>query len=1288
MASKISELVVSLGLNTASFSQKISEVNRSMKLFDSQFKNSGAGVKNFEKSMAGLGAKLKNLNQHMDGARTKIKLYKDEINKTKTALEQNTSKMEKSRQKVADLKKQYEDSVKTLGRNAEATKKLKEEYTQAEVELNKHEKAVLNNSNRLKKLETDLNNTEADLKKFAEQAKATENQMKNLHFEQLSKKLEKVSGKFKKAGDQMIGMGKKMSIISGAIAGVGIGAIKTAADFEQGMAKVQAISGASGQDLEKLSEKAKEMGAKTKFSAIESAEALSYMAMAGWKTNDMLNGLEGIMNLAAASGEDLAMVSDIVTDALTAFGMQANQSAEFADVLAAASSNSNTNVAMLGESFRYAAPVAGALKYNVQDTAVALGLMANAGIKATQAGTALRTGLTNLAKPTKNMQKAMDKYGISLKDNKGHMKSMSQVMRDLREKLGKLDEQTKAATVAQIFGKEAMSGWLAIINASESDFVKLTNSIKDSSGASKEMADIMNKTAQGQLILLKSQLEGLAISVGEKLLPHVNNLIKKLSDLMTWFGNLSQSTQSTIVTIAGLTAAIGPLLIMFGSITKGLGSIIGLFGKAAGACAGMSTVMKGTTAATTGTVGGITKLVGAFVSLNPVVLGVTAAIAALAAGAVIYTTNNEVMSQSILKTTDEMTGFEKLLDQLNGGFSKSKAELQSMGLVYKDFNKNVSEEFKKKVEESTDKINKFTLEVEKVNFDKVLTKEESQGLKDRVTQMCDGAIATIKDKQKESNESMKKMFLDDNVLDKTEKDILSFLSRTSQSQITEINKLKGEIYKIWDNAVKGKRELNEQEIADVQSKVDRICQIELEAQGKNQEELLYAKNEFLARVQSIDLEGASKLMEEKAKLRDEERVKIESFYNTNIDLLKSKLSEANDEEKAKIQEKIEAAEKARDEKLKIESDLYQGYLQILAEKNPEILSQINMFNGEILTKQDLKKQEVLKKQAEELEGINEITESGYYELHNKTTNGWDKVIVTVDKSTGKITGILNTHTNQVGGYTDNICEDLKKQGREYKDSAQKADVAMRDINGATVKNGEIVQGALGKVIGKLQDVKKTGDHTKRGIIELNGTPIELEFHDNGTITNLDEIKSKMGNLPTFKKITVQIAATGKAIMDKVAGFFGARSAPSVQMPPVESYVPTSIKTPMTFGSYATKEIQPMTTGFSIDVPQALKDVNSGYQQVGSTFVKQITTTAKNSVGRKDQDITINGGAGSGDSETNKLLKKLVETMLNGGIVVQAPVYLNGRQIAMASSPYMDAEMKNLKLRKDRLGGNY
>ena len=297
------------------------------------------------------------------------------------------------------------------------------------------------------------------------------------------------------------GMQATADIMKGAaaaIGGLGAAAIKVGSDFESGMSKVAAISGASGKDLADLTEKAKEMGASTKFSATESAAAFEYMAMAGWKTEDMLNGIEGIMHLAAASGEDLATTSDIVTDAMTAFGLAADgtskvmengilkeipNASHFADILAQASSNANTNVGMMGETFKYVAPVAGALGYTAEDTAMAIGLMANAGIKSSQAGTALRSMMSRLTKPTKEVRIAMDALGVSLTDSDGSMKTLNEVMRDLREGFNGLSEAESAELASMLAGQEAMSGLLAIVNASEDDFSKLEDSIYNCDGA-------------------------------------------------------------------------------------------------------------------------------------------------------------------------------------------------------------------------------------------------------------------------------------------------------------------------------------------------------------------------------------------------------------------------------------------------------------------------------------------------------------------------------------------------------------------------------------------------------------------------------------------------------------------------------------------------------------------------------------------------------------------------------------------------------------------------------------
>lgn len=306
-----------------------------------------------------------------------------------------------------------------------------------------------------------------------------------------------------------------LAAISGGIIAGGTAAAQVGSSFEAGMSKVSAISGATGDALQSLTDKAKEMGAKTKFSASESAEALQYMSMAGWDTEDMLSGIDGIMSLAAADGLDLATTSDIVTDALTAFGMQASDSSHFADVLAKASSSANTNVSMLGESFKYVAPLAGTMGYSAEDVSVALGLMANASVKGSMAGTSLKTALSNLASPTQAMADVMSKYGISISDTKGNALPLIDVLKQLREKFGGLSETEQAAAASTLFGKEAMSGMLAIINASDADFNKLTDNIYNADGAAQSMADTMQDNLQGQITILKSALEGLGIEIYE-----------------------------------------------------------------------------------------------------------------------------------------------------------------------------------------------------------------------------------------------------------------------------------------------------------------------------------------------------------------------------------------------------------------------------------------------------------------------------------------------------------------------------------------------------------------------------------------------------------------------------------------------------------------------------------------------------------------------------------------------------------------------------------------------------
>lgn len=399
-----------------------------------------------------------------------------------------------------------------------------------------------------------------------------------------------------------VAVGNAITKVVDKVGSIGTAAVKVGMNFEAEMSKVASISGATGDEFQKLIDKAKEMGSKTKFSATESAQAMEYMAMAGWKTQDMVDGLKGIMDLAAASGEDLALTSDIVTDALTAFGLSASDSTHFADVLAKASSNANTNVAMMGETFKYVAPVAGALGYSVEDCSVAIGLMANSGIKAGQAGTSLRQMLSRLAKPTDEVQGAMDQLGVSLTDSAGNMKSLDTVMGDLRNGFKGLSKAEQAQLATSLAGQEAMSGLLAIVNASDGDFDKLKDSIYNCKDAAANMAAVAQDNLAGQITSLKSKAEGLGIafygsiqeplkelaSVGVKALEDLNNaytsngfvgfineignkvpLLQSFTDAIAGLAEKTKSMSTDELMNLGKTAAVlagaGPAISLFGS---------------------------------------------------------------------------------------------------------------------------------------------------------------------------------------------------------------------------------------------------------------------------------------------------------------------------------------------------------------------------------------------------------------------------------------------------------------------------------------------------------------------------------------------------------------------------------------------------------------------------------------------------------------------------------------------------------------------------------------------------
>ncbi|WP_432371405.1 phage tail tape measure protein [Staphylococcus chromogenes] len=534
----------------------------------------------FNRGITGLNRQMRMVSREMSANLSKFGRYDQSLEKSKVKVDGLTKRQQIQAQKVRELKNNYNQLSKETGENSAKTQAAAAKYNQAYAELNKYEQ--------------ELNQATSEMKALERQQQVLNTTMGKIgnKFSELGPRLQEIGGKM-----QSVGRNMSMYVSAPIVAGFGA-AVKKSIDFDDSMRKVKATSGATGSEFQQLRDKALEMGAKTKFSASESADALNYMALAGWDTKDMLGGIDGVMQLAAASGEDLGQVSDIVTDSLTAFGMKAKDSGHFADVLAQTSSKANTDVRGLGEAFKYAAPVAGALGYTVEDTSIAIGLMSNAGIKGEKAGTALRTMFTNLSKPTGDMKKKMDELGISITDSNGNMLPMRDVMDQLRGKFKGLSKEQQASAAATIFGKEAMSGALAIINASDEDYQKLTKSIDGSKGAAKRMSDEMEGGIGGSIRQMKSAIESLAISIGDVMAPYIKKLAEWLSHAANKLNEMPKGTQKIVVGLGLLAAAIGPLLVTLGVIVSTIGGAMTVIGPLMTSIKTLSFITKGWALAT------------------------------------------------------------------------------------------------------------------------------------------------------------------------------------------------------------------------------------------------------------------------------------------------------------------------------------------------------------------------------------------------------------------------------------------------------------------------------------------------------------------------------------------------------------------------------------------------------------------------------------------------------------------------------------------------------------------
>ncbi|EDP68573.1 hypothetical protein CAT7_04884 [Carnobacterium sp. AT7] len=560
-------------------------------------------------------------------------------NKLSTSIKNTNEAFRDSSKETERLKNNYDQMRKSLGSNHEETQKAKAAYQASKeetkalgVEVKDLEKIYSSNKKELADMPLNLSKAELATQKLRNEAQKLHEEYRNA-----GGRLAETAENYQKFGNTMTNVGGQMQSIGGKLttgitlplAGLTAAALTVGIAFEKQMSRVGAIAGATADELKQLTDQAKELGASTAFSASEVAAGMENMASAGFATTEILAAMPGVLDLAAVSGGDVALASEAAATAVRAFNLEASDTGHVADVFARAAADTNAEVADMAEAMKYAAPMANTLGMSIEDTAAAIGIMSDAGIKGSQAGTTLRGAFTRLAKPTKAASDSMAELGIKMFDAQGNILPMSGIITELQDGLVGMTSEQKASTLATIFGQEAMSGMMTLVEAGPDKVNELSTSLENSAGAADEMAKVMQDNAAGAIDEMMGALETAGIEITQLLAPVIRDLAEDITELVGSFSELDDETQRNIIKWAALAMAGGPVLSMLGNITSGFGvaskgasELIRIYGKlttpklASDMATSFTAVAGGATGASTnvagliGTIGGLPLVLG------------------------------------------------------------------------------------------------------------------------------------------------------------------------------------------------------------------------------------------------------------------------------------------------------------------------------------------------------------------------------------------------------------------------------------------------------------------------------------------------------------------------------------------------------------------------------------------------------------------------------------------------------------------------------------------------------
>lgn len=951
---KDSKLTVSLILNDASFSKQLAAVNRELKLTESEFKQTASTTKNFGSTLDGAKAKFEQLSSKLDASNKKISLYKDEIKKTDTTLNSLTTTYNENDKKLSKLNEQYVKACMTMGENSEEAKGLDKEIKSLEKSQTSLETKIISTSTRLDTLNTSLNLSQAEFNELQRELSESSTALENFQTEKAKQRIEEMSKSIQNVGDKFEKTGKTISEVGGnltkyvttPIIGIGTAATAVSMRFEASMSNVQALSGAVGEDFDKLSDKAREMGAKTSKSASEAADAMGYMALAGWDVSEMLAGIEPILRLSEAGNMDLAKASDLVTDSMGGLKLAVNDVPQYLDQVAQTSRKSNTSIQQLMEAFINTGATATNLGIPLEETSALLGILANNGNKGYEAGTKLNSIITRMTAQSKPAAEAWSELGVSVYDTEGKFRGMTTVLSETKEKFQELTNEEQQYFLKRAVGTDNITAFNNLMNASDGEIQALTATIRDSSGAMEEMAVTMQDNLKGKITQLKSKLEELGIKLGETLVPMFTKLAEKLSELVDKFNALSPETQEAIVKFGLIAAATGPVVKGLGGIVSASGSMIKLGGKLVGMLSGTASAtaaVAGSTTAAVGTAAG-TGLAGLGSALGGVAL---AAAPYVAAGAAIVGTGYAIhkgLSQEVIPTVDlfadKVTQTSAAVYDSNGVMIKS-AQYTSTA---------ISEETKKAVSSYLELDENVRNTMTSLYANSVpITNEIASNISTKFSEMGTMIRDSLTQNSQESINVLSGFFETSNVMtSEYEAGIIAKQTAHYEEKMQKIQGYEERINSIVQGALNQNRELREDELSKILEFENKMREESIKSRSQTEEEASLILGRLASYDKRITAEMASEHIKEAERMRIEAVDAATKEYNDRIAQIEYMRDESKVISEEQAESLIEDADRQRKEAIEHAADMKKNVVKKISEMNKDVLEDVDTQTGKIM----------------------------------------------------------------------------------------------------------------------------------------------------------------------------------------------------------------------------------------------------------------------------------------------------------------------------------------------------